>query len=145
MTLKPKAHRSSQAWFKHLPYFQLADTNVSQHSDATTAVLPTLWLCSGAFQSVLTTESVKTQLATTKLATMLFFIRCLCCSAALLHYHWFDLIWYSNFVCPGLLYWVWVYATESSRECIVPLPPHQYSIQWLCEVSAVTHYSFALF
>lgn len=107
MTLKPKAHRSSQAWFKHLPYFQLADTDVSQHSDATTAVLPTLWLCSGAFQSVLTTESVKTQLATTKLATMLFFIRCLCCGAAQLHYFTTtDLIWFDTLTLYVLVYYI---------------------------------------
>lgn len=135
MPLKPKAHRSSKAWFKHLPYFQLADTNVSRHTDAVIAVLPTLWLCLGAFQSVLTTESVKTQLATTKLATMLFFIRCLCRGAAQLHYFTTtDLIWFDT----GLPYWVWVYATVSSRDCIVPLPPHQYSIQWLWSVCCYT-------
>lgn len=55
-------------------------------SDAITSVLPTLWLCSEAFQSLLMAESVKRQRATTEMATMVFLRDCLYHDAARLHH-----------------------------------------------------------
>lgn len=137
MPLKPKAHRSSKAWFKHLPYFQLADTNCQpahwcHYSSFANfvALFRGFPVCSDDWKCKNTTSNNKT--GNYALFCQMFVSRC--STTALRHYHWFDLIWYSNFVCPGLPYWVWVYATVSSRECIVPLPPHQYSIQWLWSV-----------
>lgn len=147
MPLKAKAHRSSKAWFKHLPYFQLADTNVSQHTDAIIAVLPTLWLFFRAFPVCSDNWKCKNKTSNNKTGNYALFYQMFvlrCSTTALLHYHWFDLIWYSNFVCPG--YHIecgsmqqWVHGSA-----LFHFPPTNIAFND-SEVSAVTHYSFALF